>query len=167
MWYINTKRDIIFFSIFFFTFCVYVIGMIVPVMEVDAAQYASISDQILHSKSFLQIKHRDFEYLDKPPLLFWLSAISIHFFGATSFAFKLPSVLGLLLAIYSTCRFCNLYYKKETSIVAATILANSQAFFIMSNDCRTDNLLIGFSCFAIWKISSYITLITLRHINVI
>jgi 4-amino-4-deoxy-L-arabinose transferase-like glycosyltransferase len=137
--------------------CTYIAGMFIPIMEIDAAQYASISDQLLHSNSFLQIKHRDIEYLDKPPLLFWFSAVSIKLFGVSSFAYKIPSVLGLLLGIFSTFKFCKLYYKKETSLVAATILASCQAFFSMANDCRTDNLLIGFACFSIWKISSYIT----------
>jgi 4-amino-4-deoxy-L-arabinose transferase-like glycosyltransferase len=113
--------------------------MFVPIMEVDAAQYASISDQILHSNSILQIKHRDFEYLDKPPLLFWFSAVSIKLFGVSSFAYKIPSVLGLLLGVFSTFKFCNLYYKKETSLTAATILASCHAFFSMANDCRTDS----------------------------
>ena len=154
MWLINQK---IYYLLIFVILCTYVAGMFVPIMEVDAAQYASISDQLLQGKSFLQIKHRHFEYLDKPPLLFWLSAISIKLFGVNSFAYKIPSVLGLLLGVFSTYMFCNLYYKKETSLVAATILASCQAFFSMANDCRTDNLLIGFACFSIWKIASYIT----------
>jgi 4-amino-4-deoxy-L-arabinose transferase-like glycosyltransferase len=154
MWLLNQK---IYYLLLFVILCTYVAGMLVPLMEVDAAQYASISDQLLHGKSFLQIKHRHFEYLDKPPLLFWLSAVSITLFGVNSFAYKIPSVLGLLLGVYSTYKFCNLYYKKETSLVAATILASCQAFFTIANDCRTDNLLIGFACFSIWKISSYIT----------
>lgn len=151
-----TKENI-YYLLILIILCTYVAGMFVPVMEVDAAQYASISDQLLHSNSILQIKHRDIEYLDKPPLLFWLSAVSIKFFGVNSFAYKIPSVLGLLLGVFSTFKFCNLYYKKETSLIAATILASCQAFFSMANDCRTDNLLIGFACFSIWKISSYIT----------
>jgi len=154
MWPIKHK---IYYLLIFVILCTYIAGMFVPVMEVDAAQYASISDQVLHSNSILQIKHRDIEYLDKPPLLFWLSAVSIKLFGVNSFAYKIPSVLGLLLGVFSTFKFCNLFYKKETSLAAATILASCQAFFSMANDCRTDNLLIGFACFSIWKISSYIT----------
>ncbi len=154
MWPIKHK---IYYLLILVILCTYIAGMFVPVMEVDAAQYASISDQLLHSNSILQIKHGDIEYLDKPPLLFWLSAVSIKLFGVNSFAYKIPSVLGLLLGVYCTFKFCNLYYKKETSLIAATILASCQAFFSMANDCRTDNLLIGFACFSIWKISSYIT----------
>jgi len=138
------------------TVITYMVGMTIPIMEIDAAQYASISDQILHNNSFLEIKHRHTEYLDKPPLLFWLSAITIKLFGVNSFAFKIPSVLSLILAAYSIYKFSTIYYSKKTAWMAAIILMNCQAFFIMSHDCRTDNLLIGFSCLAIWKITSYI-----------
>jgi len=134
----------------------YATSMYIPIMEIDAAQYASISEQMLDNKSFLEIRHRDFEYLDKPPLLFWLSALSIKLFGVSSFAYKLPSVLALILAIFSTYRFSRLYYNRETSILAALVLASSWAFFNIANDCRTDNLLIAFSAFAIWQLASYI-----------
>ena len=67
MWPIKLK---IYYLLILVILSTYIAGMFVPIMEVDAAQYASISDQILHSNSILQIKHRDFEYLDKPPLLF-------------------------------------------------------------------------------------------------
>lgn len=153
MWLIKQN---IYYLLLLVILVTYLAGMFVPVMEVDAAQYASISDQLLHSNNILQIKHRDIEYLDKPPLLFWLSAVSIKLFGVSSFAYKIPSVLGLLLGVFSTYKFCILFCKKETSLTAALMLASCQAFFSMANDCRTDNLLIGFSCFAIWKISSYI-----------
>lgn len=134
----------------------YLLAMFVPVMEVDAAQYASISAQMLENGNFLQVKHRHFDYLDKPPLLFWLSALSMYIFGLSSFAYKLPSVLANILTIYATYRFASLYYPKQTAKNAALILATCFAFFLISNDCRTDNLLIAFSMYAIWKQAAYL-----------
>lgn len=136
--------------------CVYITGMQIPIMGVDAAQYASMSQQLLQDGNVLELRNRDFEYLDKPPLLFWLSAGSISVFGVNSFAYKLPSVLALLLAVFATFRFCRLEHSRETSLLAALILMCSQAFFIMANDCRTDNLLIGFSMLAVWKLAAYL-----------
>ena len=54
----------------------YTVGSYVDVMEVDAAQYASMSQEMLQTGEFLQVHHRYQDYLDKPPLLFWLSSIS-------------------------------------------------------------------------------------------
>ena len=80
---------------------VYLLGMLIDVMQVDAAQYAGMSMEMIQNKSFLQVFNRGNDYLDKPPLLFWLSSLSIGAFGINNFAFKLPSVLSSLLAIYS------------------------------------------------------------------
>ena len=62
-------------------------------MEVDATQYASMSVELLQSKSYLQFTDLGKDYLDKPPLLFWLSALSIALFGNTTWAFKIPSFI--------------------------------------------------------------------------
>jgi 4-amino-4-deoxy-L-arabinose transferase-like glycosyltransferase len=50
------------------------LGSAVSVMDVDAAQYASISREMSVTGSVLKIYNGGREYLDKPPLLFWLSS---------------------------------------------------------------------------------------------
>jgi hypothetical protein len=37
-------------------------------MNVDAAQYASISQEMLRNHSYLQVMDLQYDYLDKPPL---------------------------------------------------------------------------------------------------
>src|SRR5690242_14579441 len=71
---------------------VYGLGLTVEIMEVDAAQYASISREMLETGQWLQVHHRYMDYLDKPPLLFWFSALSLKLFGVSIWAYKLPSV---------------------------------------------------------------------------
>ncbi|HPE58234.1 MAG TPA: glycosyltransferase family 39 protein, partial [Bacteroidales bacterium] len=135
---------------------IYLINMFLDVMEVDAAQYANISMEMSYNKSFLQVFFRGEDYLDKPPLLFWMSSLSFLLFGISNFAYKLPSVLILLLGIYSTYRFAKLWYDKKTGMLAALILASSQAFFLITNDVRTDTALVGLVIFSVWQISLYI-----------
>ncbi len=135
---------------------VYIIGLFVKVMDVDAAQYASISREMLERGSFLQVLHRGENYLDKPPLLFWLSALSFKLFGISTFAYKLPSFLFTLLGVYSTYRIAKLLYNRDTGIFAALILYTSQAYFLFSNDVRTDALLTGCVAFACWQLLQFI-----------
>src|SRR3954463_16252122 len=94
---------------------VYITGMLVDVMTVDAAQYAEMSLEMLRTKSFLKVFCLGQNYLDKPPLLFWLDSVSYFIFGVGNFAYKLPSLLSALLGIYSTYRFALLYYSRETA----------------------------------------------------
>ena len=50
-----------------------VIGMLgIPLIDIDAAQYASMSREMAGSGNYLQLYDLGKDYLDKPPLLFWL-----------------------------------------------------------------------------------------------
>ena len=77
-------------------------GMFVDILEVDAAQYAMMSRDLMASGEWLEFYNRDLPYLDKPPLIFWLTASSFSLFGVNNFAYRLPSILFCLLTIGST-----------------------------------------------------------------
>ena len=125
---------------------VYLIGAyMIPLMDVDAAQYASISREMLEKHSYLQIFDLNTDYLDKPPMLFWLSALSMKIFGIHDWAYRIPSLLFLGLALYSTYQFAKLYYSTTIARLATLILASSQAFFLIAHDIRTDTMLVGLS----------------------
>ncbi|MEL6733061.1 MAG: glycosyltransferase family 39 protein [Bacteroidota bacterium] len=141
---------------FVFLGVIYLLNMRIEIMEVDAAQYASISLEMMESGSFLEVYHRGDDYLDKPPLLFWLSALSFQIFGINEIAYKLPSILVLMLGLYALFRFTRTWYDKETALLATVILGFTQAFFLITNDVRTDGLLTGWVIFAVWQLSSFI-----------
>ncbi|MFK7787419.1 MAG: ArnT family glycosyltransferase [Crocinitomicaceae bacterium] len=137
-------------------FLVYFFNMFIEVMEVDAAQYSVISMEMSWTKSFLHVYEHGKEYLDKPPLLFWTTALSYMTFGISNFTYKLPSVLITLLGIYSTFRFARLYYSKEVSMASTLILASTQALFLITNDVRTDSMLLGLTMFSVWQMAAYL-----------
>jgi 4-amino-4-deoxy-L-arabinose transferase-like glycosyltransferase len=125
-------------------------------MEVDSVQYANISREMLQNKSFLQIFDQGNDYLDKPPMLFWFSTLSMYLFGINDFAFRLPSILMAIIAIYSTYKFTLLYYSNEIAALAALVLASSQAMFLITHDVRADTMLMAWVILAIWQFSSWL-----------
>ncbi len=131
-------------------------GLFLDVMDVDAAQYASIAREMLQNKSWLQVQHRGADYLDKPPLLFWLSAASFAIFGPSNWVYKLPSMMAALLGIWSVYRFCLLYYTPKTARQAAFIFASALGLVIICNDVRTDTLLLGTTTCAVWLLAAYL-----------
>ncbi len=136
---------------------VYIVGSIfIPLMEVDAVQYANISREMLQNKSFLQIFDQGKDYLDKPPMLFWMSSLSMYFFGINDFAYRLPSIIMAIVAIYSTYKFTLLYYAKEIAILASLVLTTSQAMFLITHDVRTDTMLMGWVILGIWQFSHWL-----------
>ena len=134
----------------------YVIGsFMIPLMDIDASQYASISREMLARHSFLQVYDLGKDYLDKPPMLFWLSALSMKIFGVYDWAYRLPSLLFLGIALYSTFKFAELYYGKLTARLATIILASCQAFFLIAHDVRTDTMLVGWVMLSIYLLAKW------------
>lgn len=134
----------------------YVAGMFTDIMEIDAAQYASMSRNILEQDNILFLFDRGKDYLDKPPLIFWLTALSFKLFGINNFSYRLPSILFSLLAIGSVYGLGKLYYKEKTAFLAALVTASCQAFFVMNQDVKTDMYLLGSVMFALWQFAAFI-----------
>jgi 4-amino-4-deoxy-L-arabinose transferase-like glycosyltransferase len=134
---------------------VYCMGLKVDVMDVDAAQYAEISREMHSSGSILQVHDLGKDYLDKPPFAFWAASLSMTVFGIHNFSYKLPSLLFALLAIWSVFRFARLFYPEPVATLSALILGSCQGIFLMTNDCRTDTILMGAVAFGIWQFAEY------------
>jgi len=139
------------------------IGLRIDIMDIDAAQYASISREMLSTGHFLQVYDLGKDYLDKPPFLFWISAISMKIFGINNFSYKLPSFLFAIIAVISTFKLSKLFYDYKTAILASLILASSQGFFLMTHDVRTDTILMGWVIFSVWQLASWIQYKKLYH----
>ncbi len=135
---------------------VYLLGMFrIPLMDIDAAQYASISREMLENKSYLQVYDLGKDYLDKPPMLFWLSALSMKIFGVHDWAYRIPSFLFALLAVYATYRLALLFYNQTIARLAAMVLATSQAMFLIMHDVRCDTMLMGWVALSLWQLAEW------------
>lgn len=146
----------LFSSVLLLSLVTCIAGMIlIPLMDIDAAQYALISREMLVRNSFLQIFENGKDYLDKPPMLFWLSAISLKIFGIHDWAYRLPSLLFAMMAVFSTYRFAALYYQKTIAQLSAMVLATSQAIFLITHDTRCDTMLMGWVMLSIWQLAAW------------
>ncbi len=143
---------------------VIITGIWIDVMDIDAAQYASISREMLNSGHYLQVFDAGKDYLDKPPFLFWVSAISMKLLGVGNFGYSLPSLLMAGVAVFSTYRLSLLYYSPQRARLAAWILGCSQGFILMNHDVRTDTVLMGWVIFSIWQLTLWFRQQQLIHL---
>jgi 4-amino-4-deoxy-L-arabinose transferase-like glycosyltransferase len=131
-------------------------GALLDVMEVDAAQYATMARDMLGQEDKLKLYFRGRDYLDKPPLLFWTSALSFGLFGIHNWSYKLPSILFAAAGVVATYRYARLFQPKPVATWAAFMFASSTAFVIMTNDVRTDTMLTACIMLAIWTGSEFL-----------
>lgn len=135
---------------------IYCCNLFIDIMDVDAAQYASIAREMVKSGNYLEVFHRGEDYLDKPPLLFWLSAFSFKLVGFHNWAYKLPAVLLLVAGVWFTYKFARLFYEEKIARDAALILASCQAMMLMTNDVRTDGVLTATVMFTVWQVAAHL-----------
>jgi 4-amino-4-deoxy-L-arabinose transferase-like glycosyltransferase len=72
-----------------------------PFDDPGEGQHAEIAREMLGG-SWLTLRLNGVRYFDKPPLLYWLTAISFSLFGLTEGAARLAPLLGALLAVGAT-----------------------------------------------------------------
>ncbi len=142
----------------------YISGALCDVIDVDAAQYATISMEMLQNDTFLTVTESGKDYLDKPPFLFWLNCISFSLFGFTNFAYKLPSLLFSLLGLFYTYKLGAYLFDRNTGKVAAILVGTSIGFFWVNNDVKTDAIVTACFVFSLYQLILFTDRNKIKHL---
>lgn len=138
-----------------FLLAAYIAGLFVDVTR-DGSKYATVAKEMYETGDFIHLKIHGEPYDQKPPMLFWLSALSFYVFGVSNFAFKLPLLLLGFFGIYCTFRLGQSLYNRQTGLISAFLLATSQIYFLYYMDIHTDSVLQPFVTFALWQLYEFI-----------
>lgn len=107
-------------------------------MDPDEGRYAEIAREILLLKDWL-IPHLNLlPYLEKPPLVYWLTALSFKVLGSNELAARLPSAasaLGGLLLAYALARTL---WGPAAAFVSATVLATCCGYVVLGRILTID-----------------------------
>ena len=125
-------------------------GLFDTILDGDSAAYATIAKTMVRHHDFVDLFLDGNDWLDKPHLSFWLTAISFEIFGFSTWAYKLPGVILVQVAAFYTYAFAKLHYDKSVALVAAIILLTAQHIIISSNDVRMEAYLTAFIIGAVY-----------------
>ncbi len=121
-----------------------------PQMEPDEARYSLIAGAMNESGNYVTPHIKNTVYLEKPPLVSWVTAISFKIFGENDFASRLFAALsawGCILLVY----FIGRHFRDEkTGLYAAAILTISCFHFFLGRINILDMPLTFFICLSIW-----------------
>lgn len=102
-----------------------------PLANPDEGRYAEIAREMLVTGDWVVPRLNDVFYFEKPPLVYWLTALSLSAFGENAWAARLPNALfalgGILIAYAATRRL----YGREAGLAAAVVLGTSVLFFVL------------------------------------
>lgn len=118
-------------------------GLPVTIMEPDGALYAGIAKHMVQHHDYLNLVADGHDWLDKPHFPFWMAALSYLLFGFTSFSYKLPAFLFLMLGVVYTYRFAKDLYGDKVGLWAVCIFLSAEHLVISSTDVRAEPYLTG------------------------
>lgn len=127
-----------------------------PLMGNDAPEYATIALRMHRDQDYFNIINRDYDYLDKPHILFWSASLGYTLFGVHDWSYRLISVLVCLAGAWATYRLGRTLYNKPIGRVAAIMFIATQAILLGNHDVRTDSLLTGFIIISISQFVEFI-----------
>lgn len=139
------KVDPVFYdylTVFFFGVIVFMGALGESGLRNDDINYAAIAKSVLNHDNFM-ILHRNNEiYLSKPPLYFWLTAISLNVFGITVFGAKFVSALCavmIMLLIFKIAK--DTYGNVNAGYGAVLFFASNYMIYKVSHGVRLESLL--------------------------
>jgi len=120
--------------------------------EPDEARYGEIAREMLAMRDFI-VPHLNYvAYVEKPPLLYWVTALSFRIFGIDEFAARLVPAISALLGVLATFIFGNRVMGRRRALMAAAILATAPLYAVMSQVLTTDMLLSALTTIAIFAL---------------
>ncbi|HEC43099.1 MAG TPA: glycosyl transferase [Bacteroides sp.] len=139
----SEHNRLVYFFIFTLAVLAHLTGLLNELFISDSALYASIAKEMAISNNFLELTYDGVDWLDKPHLQFWITALSFKILGINAFAYKLPAILFTFLAFFYTYKFARELYNRETALLAVLILATAEHLVISNNDVRAEPYLTG------------------------
>lgn len=123
---------------------------VMPQMEPDEGRYSLIPSAMNETGNYVTPHIKNTIYLEKPPLAYWVTAISFKIFGEKDFSARLFAGLCtwgcILLAFFIGKRFRD----EKTGLYAAAIFSVSVFPFILGRINILDMPLTFFLCLSIW-----------------
>ncbi len=118
-------------------------GILIPVMGPDGTLYATIAKTMVQRGNYVELFYNGTDWLDKPHFPFWLTAFSFKAFGFTTFAYKLPAILFMLMGAGYTYLFGKRLYNEQIGLWAVLILLTAQHIVLSNMDVRAEPYLTG------------------------
>jgi 4-amino-4-deoxy-L-arabinose transferase-like glycosyltransferase len=109
--------------------------------EPDEARYAEIAREMATGTGYLVPRLNYVIYLEKPPLLYWLTALSYHVFGTTEFAARFFPAIFAVLGVAITAYFALRTFGRRHAILSGAILATTPLYAVMAQVLLTDMIL--------------------------
>lgn len=114
-----------------------------PLIDPSESRYAEIARKMLETGDWLTPQFAyGVPFWGKPPLSFWLTALSMQAFGVNEFAARLPSLLLTIATALVVWRMGARHAGRDAALLATTVFATTGLVFISAGTVVTDLALL-------------------------
>jgi 4-amino-4-deoxy-L-arabinose transferase-like glycosyltransferase len=118
--------------------------------EPDEGRYANIAQEALEpGHSWLEPTMTGLGHYDKPPLIYGVTALSLHVFGLNEWAVRIPSFLGALLTLLGLGWAATRLYDSRIAWLAVLVAGTLLQIWTMARTLTPDMLLTGWCTLAV------------------
>ena len=122
----------------------------IPLMEPDEGRYSAIPSAMNATGDYVTPRLKGAVYFEKPPLVYWATAVFFRIFGENEFSSRLFAALcawGCILLVYRMGLF---FHDARTGLYAAAVLTTFLYHVAIGRINILDMPLAFFVCMAIW-----------------
>lgn len=116
---------------------------------------AGVKSMTMSLKNFFFVAYDPSGYvtIDKPPLGFWLQAISAKIFGFHGWSILLPQAIAGVIAVWVLYRIVRRSFGSAAALISALCLSITPVFVAVSRNNTIDNTLVMTLLFACWALT--------------
>ncbi|MFN5300060.1 MAG: glycosyltransferase [Planctomycetaceae bacterium] len=116
-----------------------------PLMDPDESRYAQIAQEMVVTGDWLVPKRLGQPYLDKPPLLYWTTALAFKALGVSEAAVHLVPALASLITVFSAFLLGRHLVGTAAAGVGSVLLMCSAGFLLSGRFLFMDSLLTSWT----------------------
>ena len=120
--------------------------------EPDEGRYSSIARAMVDSGDWLVPQFWGMPHLDKPPMTYWLVALSLSVFGMNEWAVRLPLALAGWLTVWGVWFLGKRIWDWRAAFFGALIFVSALLPFVMSRMLTTDIFLTCAMTWMLWAL---------------
>jgi 4-amino-4-deoxy-L-arabinose transferase-like glycosyltransferase len=134
------------------------------VIDYDEGYYAQVAQQMIRRHDWVTPYAGGVRFLEKPPLMYWLTAGSFRVFGVNEFALRLPTALAVVALVWVVMRMARRGSGPGAEMIAGLCIAFSAGTYLFTRETLHDIWLVLFLSLAMHAfLEWYLAGNSLRH----
>lgn len=132
-------------SLTLLTLLVNAAAMLSPIINGgDSITYAALAQHIASSSNWSDLILDGQDWLDKPHLPFWITAVFFKLLGVSTFTYILPGFLAHLVGGFFTYRIARLFYGRDAAWLSVLVYVSAYHLMDSSIEVKAETYLTAF-----------------------